>query len=110
MSRYKSTTKQRYMWGIGVVCSLLLVVITSSWALEGRVGYRLRSFGSETVGEVRREEAPVRFWIITGFFLVASVAGTVVTGIGLSKVQRREDEKTPNQSPEPTAPSGRGSS
>lgn len=85
------------MWGIGVVCSLLLVVITSSWAREGRVGYRLRSFGSETetVGEVRREETPVRFWIITGFFFSVSVAGAVVTGSGLSKVQRQEDGEKP---------------
>ena len=97
MSRYKSTTKQRYMWGIGVVCSLLLVVATASWALEGRVGYRLRSFGSESVGEVRKEEAPVRFWLIVGFFLAAGLGGTLVTSIGLSKVQRRESKKEPNQ-------------
>ena len=80
------------MWGIGTACSLLLLAITSSWTIEGRIGYRLRSFGRESVGEIRREEAPTRFWIVAGLCLAASVVGMIVTGVGLSRVQRDEDK------------------
>lgn len=92
MPRYKSTTTHRYMWGIGTACSLLLLAITCSWAIEGRIGYRLRSFGSDSVGELRKEDAPVRFWIVAGSCIAASVASVIVTGVSLSRVQRDEDK------------------
>jgi hypothetical protein len=90
MSQYLSTTKRRYMWGIGVACSLLLLAIAGSWALEGRVGYRVSSFGSENAGEFRRDEAPVPFWLIVGCSLAVGAAGVAVTGVGLSRVQKQE--------------------
>ena len=78
------------MWGIGVACSLLLLAITSSWAIEGRIGYRVRSFGSEASGEIRKDEAPIRFWIVAGACIAVSAVGVIFSGVGLSKVQRDE--------------------
>ena len=80
------------MWGMGIACSLLLLAVTCSWAIEGRIGYRLRLSRTGTVGEIRSEEAPVRFWFITGFCIAVSAASAIVTGIGLSRVQRDEDK------------------
>ena len=80
------------MWGVGVVCSLLLMSFAGSWAFKGKFGYRMSAPGSEVTGEIRKDEAPIRFWIIVGSFLAASAAGTIVTVIGLSKVQRQENE------------------
>lgn len=97
MSSYKSTTKRRYMWGMGVACSLLLLAIAASWALEGRVGYRLRSFGGEQVGDVRREESPRLFWLVVGGSLAAGIAGVAITGVGLVRVQREEVPIRPPQ-------------
>ena len=78
------------MWGIGVACSLLLLAIAGSWAIEGRVGYRVSSFGSGTAGEFRRDDAPIPFWLIVGLSLAVGVVGATVTGVGLSRVQKQE--------------------
>jgi hypothetical protein len=91
MFKYQSTTKRRYLWGIGFACSLLLVAIAGSWALEGRVGYRMRSFGPESVGEFRRDDAPVTFWLVVGGALAGGIVGSVVTAVGLARVQREEE-------------------
>jgi hypothetical protein len=80
------------MWGIAAVSALLLLAITVSWAIEGRIGFRLRSFGSESVGEILREASPLLFWAVAGFGIAAGIVGVIVTSIGLSKVQRDEDE------------------
>jgi hypothetical protein len=76
---------------MGVACSLLILAITASWALEGRVGYRLRSFGSEQTGDVRGEESPMLFWLVVGGSLAAGIAGVAVTSVGLARVQREEE-------------------
>lgn len=78
------------MWGIGVACSVLLLAIAGSWALEGRVGIRMRSFGSESATEIRREESPVAFWVVVGGSLAAGIAGVAFTAVGLARVQREE--------------------
>ncbi|WP_414665129.1 hypothetical protein [Horticoccus sp. 23ND18S-11] len=68
----------------------MLFAITSSWAIQGRIGYRVRSFGSETVGEIRKDEVPIRFWFVAGGCIAASATGVFFSGVGLSKVQRDE--------------------
>jgi len=70
----------------------LLLAITSSWAIEGRIGYRVRSFGSEASGEIRKNEAPIRFWIVAGACIAVSAVGVIFSGVGLSKVQRDEEK------------------
>ena len=92
MLRYKSTTTRRYMWGIGTACSLVLLASTLSWAIEGRIGYRLHTGGSEIAGEIRKDDAPRRFWIVSSVCVATSIASVIVTGIGLSRVQRDEKE------------------
>ena len=92
MLGYRRTTKRRYMWGMGVTCSLLFFVITLSWAIEGRIGYRFRTSGGHTTGEIRRAESPALFWSLTGFGVAAGFVSVVVTAIGFSKVQRDEDK------------------
>ena len=90
MSRYMATTKKRYTWGIGVACSILLLAIAGAWALEGRVGIRMRSFGSDSAIEVQRKETPFVFWIVVGGTLAAGMAGVAFTAVGLARVQREE--------------------
>ena len=89
---YKRTTKFRYMWGMGLACSLLFFVIALSWVLEGRIDYRIRVIGGETVGEVRRAQSPSLFWSLAGCGLVVGFVSVVTSAIGFSKVQRDEDE------------------
>ena len=67
--------------------SFMLLMGCSVMAIIGRIDYRYHYADKETVGVIRREEAPFRFWSMIGPLFVVSAAGTVV---GLSKLRREE--------------------
>ena len=90
MPLYQPTTKRRYMWGIGVTCSVFLITLACSWAFEGKVTLKVRSLSGENTTEFRQEDRPGAFWSIVGCSLVGGVAGVVITGIGLSRVRKQE--------------------
>lgn len=98
------------MWGIGVACSLLLLAIAGSWALKGRIGYRVSSFGNVTAGDFRRDAAPVSFWLVVGLSLAVGFAGVTVTGIGLSRVQKQEADPDHQSRENLPAPQGQDGS
>ncbi len=91
--RYKSTSTTRYMWGIGVVCALLVLTITGSWVVEGRLPYRVRSFGAESKGAITKQESPFLFWAIGGLALAAGGSALIITSLGLRRIQRDETEQ-----------------
>ena len=91
---------------MGVACSLLVTAIVCSWAVEGKVGIRVSSFGSEATTELRRAQSPIQFWSLIGALLAASLGSLVITGAGFKRVRRDEDRSSLNQSPQPTPPEG----
>ncbi len=90
MVTFRRTSKRRYMWGMGVACSLFVVAVAASWAIEGSVDFRVRGFGSESVVAFQEKSTPVPFWSITGATLAVGMAGALVTGVGLARVQKEE--------------------
>src|SRR5688500_3888621 len=95
MPRYRRTSTRRYTWGIGVVCSLLFFVIALSWIVEGRVGFRFRTFSGQKVGEVRRSASLALFWSIASLGIVVGLAGVIVTGRDFeSAASRKANRRT----------------
>jgi len=92
MSAYRNTSERRYMWGIGLVCSIIFIAITESWATRGCVTFRFNSFGSESTWILRSDKDPVGFWSTVAIFSLIGVIGAFITARGLARTKRAEEK------------------
>jgi hypothetical protein len=86
MPHYLRTSRRRYLWGIGVACSLLFLAVTASFALGGSVVLRLGG----TEFKISQGEARGLFWATIAVAGAVGATGLIATGIGLRRAQLEE--------------------
>lgn len=93
MLRYKRTTRPQYYWGIGLACSLIFLALAGMCILVGKIAFKLALGSAEPLTvEISRATSPVLFGSVILIALVLAAIAVAVTGRGLRKALRAENE------------------